>query len=49
MGLRGGQEQVRAGDVVDLGPGPVVGDIARAYLFLASPQAHLVSGAAIPV
>jgi NAD(P)-dependent dehydrogenase (short-subunit alcohol dehydrogenase family) len=28
---------------------PKVEDIARAYLFLASPQAHLVSGAAIPV
>jgi NAD(P)-dependent dehydrogenase (short-subunit alcohol dehydrogenase family) len=28
---------------------PKVDDIARAYLFLASPQAHLVSGAAIPV
>jgi NAD(P)-dependent dehydrogenase (short-subunit alcohol dehydrogenase family) len=28
---------------------PKVADIARAYLFLASPQAHLVSGAAIPV
>lgn len=28
---------------------PKIPDIARAYLFLASPQAHLVSGAAIPV
>src|SRR5216683_3480868 len=28
---------------------PKVADIARAYLFLASPEAHLVSGAAIPV
>jgi NAD(P)-dependent dehydrogenase (short-subunit alcohol dehydrogenase family) len=28
---------------------PKVNDIAQAYLFLASPQAHLVSGAAIPV
>jgi NAD(P)-dependent dehydrogenase (short-subunit alcohol dehydrogenase family) len=28
---------------------PKVDAIARAYLFLASPQAHLVSGAAIPV
>ena len=28
---------------------PKVTDIARAYLFLASPEAHLVSGAAIPV
>ncbi len=28
---------------------PKIGDIARSYLFLASPQAHLVSGAAIPV
>jgi NAD(P)-dependent dehydrogenase (short-subunit alcohol dehydrogenase family) len=28
---------------------PKVADIAHAYLFLASPQAHLVSGAAIPV
>jgi NAD(P)-dependent dehydrogenase (short-subunit alcohol dehydrogenase family) len=28
---------------------PQVADIARAYLFLASPKAHLVSGAAIPV
>jgi NAD(P)-dependent dehydrogenase (short-subunit alcohol dehydrogenase family) len=28
---------------------PKVAEIARAYLFLASPQAHLVSGAAIPV
>ena len=28
---------------------PKVPDIARAYLFLASPGAHLVSGAAIPV
>jgi len=28
---------------------PKVADIARAYLFLASPGAHLVSGAAIPV
>ena len=28
---------------------PKVPDIARAYVFLASPGAHLVSGAAIPV
>jgi NAD(P)-dependent dehydrogenase (short-subunit alcohol dehydrogenase family) len=28
---------------------PKIDDVARAYLFLASPQAHLVSGAAIPV
>jgi NAD(P)-dependent dehydrogenase (short-subunit alcohol dehydrogenase family) len=28
---------------------PKIPDIARAYLFLASPEAHLVSGAAIPV
>jgi NAD(P)-dependent dehydrogenase (short-subunit alcohol dehydrogenase family) len=28
---------------------PKIADIARAYLFLASPGAHLVSGAAIPV
>ena len=28
---------------------PKAADIARAYLFLASPEAHLVSGAAIPV
>ena len=28
---------------------PQVDDIARAYLFLASPRAHLVSGAAVPV
>ena len=28
---------------------PKIPDIAQAYLFLASPQAHLVSGAAIPV
>jgi len=28
---------------------PKVDDVAQAYLFLASPQAHLVSGAAIPV
>jgi hypothetical protein len=28
---------------------PKVDDLARAYLFLASPEAHLVSGAAIPV
>jgi len=33
----------------DHGSWPKVDDIARAYLFLASPQAHLVSGAAIPV
>jgi NAD(P)-dependent dehydrogenase (short-subunit alcohol dehydrogenase family) len=33
----------------DHGSWPRVEDIARAYLFLASPQAHLVSGAAIPV
>lgn len=28
---------------------PKIGDIARAYLFLASPGAHLVNGAVIPV
>jgi NAD(P)-dependent dehydrogenase (short-subunit alcohol dehydrogenase family) len=28
---------------------PKVADVARAYLFLASPEAHLTSGAAIPV
>ena len=28
---------------------PKAADIARAYLFLASPEAHLMSGAAIPV
>jgi len=28
---------------------PKVADIARAYLFLASPQAHLLSGAELPV
>src|SRR5215468_1002158 len=33
----------------DHGSWPKVADIARAYLFLASPEAHLVSGAAIPV
>jgi NAD(P)-dependent dehydrogenase (short-subunit alcohol dehydrogenase family) len=33
----------------DYGSWPKVPDIARAYLFLASPGAHLVSGAAIPV
>jgi len=33
----------------DHGSWPQVADIARAYLFLASPGAHLVSGAAIPV
>jgi NAD(P)-dependent dehydrogenase (short-subunit alcohol dehydrogenase family) len=33
----------------DHGAWPKVEDIARAYLFLAAPQAHLVSGAAIPV
>ena len=33
----------------DHGSWPQVADIARAYLFLASPRAHLVSGAAIPV
>ncbi|HEV3069283.1 MAG TPA: SDR family oxidoreductase [Streptosporangiaceae bacterium] len=33
----------------DHGSWPRIEDIARAYLFLASPQAHLVSGAAIPV
>jgi NAD(P)-dependent dehydrogenase (short-subunit alcohol dehydrogenase family) len=33
----------------DHGSWPTVADIAKAYLFLASPQAHLVSGAAIPV
>ena len=33
----------------DHGSWPKVPDIAQAYLFLASPAAHLVSGAAIPV
>jgi NAD(P)-dependent dehydrogenase (short-subunit alcohol dehydrogenase family) len=33
----------------DHGAWPKVEDIARAYLFLAAPEAHLVSGAAIPV
>ena len=33
----------------DHGSWPKVADIAQAYLFLASPRAHLVSGAAIPV
>jgi NAD(P)-dependent dehydrogenase (short-subunit alcohol dehydrogenase family) len=33
----------------DHGSWPKIPDIARAYLFLASPGAHLVSGAAIPV
>jgi len=28
---------------------PKIPDIARAYLFLASPAAHLITGAAIPV
>jgi hypothetical protein len=28
---------------------PKIPDIAQAYLFLAAPDAHLVSGAAIPV
>jgi NAD(P)-dependent dehydrogenase (short-subunit alcohol dehydrogenase family) len=28
---------------------PKIPDVARAYLFLASPAAHLVSGAAVPV
>jgi NAD(P)-dependent dehydrogenase (short-subunit alcohol dehydrogenase family) len=28
---------------------PKIPDVARAYVFLASPEAHLVSGAAIPV
>ena len=28
---------------------PKIPDVARAYLFLAAPEAHLVSGAAIPV
>jgi NAD(P)-dependent dehydrogenase (short-subunit alcohol dehydrogenase family) len=33
----------------DHGSWPKIPDVARAYLFLASPEAHLVSGAAIPV
>jgi NAD(P)-dependent dehydrogenase (short-subunit alcohol dehydrogenase family) len=33
----------------DYGSWPKVPDIARAYVFLASPGAHLVSGASIPV
>jgi NAD(P)-dependent dehydrogenase (short-subunit alcohol dehydrogenase family) len=33
----------------DHGSWPKIPDVARAYLFLASPAAHLVSGAAIPV
>ena len=33
----------------DHGSWPKIADIAGAYLFLASPAAHLVSGAAIPV
>ena len=33
----------------DHGSWPQVADVAQAYLFLASPEAHLVSGAAIPV
>jgi NAD(P)-dependent dehydrogenase (short-subunit alcohol dehydrogenase family) len=33
----------------DHGSWPKVLDIARAYLFLAAPETHLVSGAAIPV
>jgi NAD(P)-dependent dehydrogenase (short-subunit alcohol dehydrogenase family) len=33
----------------DHGSWPKVDNIARVYLFLASPQAHLVSGAGIPV
>jgi NAD(P)-dependent dehydrogenase (short-subunit alcohol dehydrogenase family) len=33
----------------DHGSWPKIPDVARAYLFLASPGAHLVSGAAIPV
>jgi len=28
---------------------PKIGDVAQAYLFLASPAAHLISGAAVPV
>jgi len=28
---------------------PQIPDVAQAYLFLASPGAHLVSGAAVPV
>jgi NAD(P)-dependent dehydrogenase (short-subunit alcohol dehydrogenase family) len=31
------------------GSWPKIPDIARTYLFLASPGAHLVSGAAMPV
>jgi len=33
----------------DHGSWPKIPDIARAYLFLASPETHLVTGAAIPV
>ena len=33
----------------DHGSWPKIPDVARAYLFLASPATHLVSGAAIPV
>jgi NAD(P)-dependent dehydrogenase (short-subunit alcohol dehydrogenase family) len=33
----------------DHGAWPKVEDVARAYVFLASPEAHLVSGAAVPV
>jgi NAD(P)-dependent dehydrogenase (short-subunit alcohol dehydrogenase family) len=33
----------------DFGSWPKIPDIAQTYLFLASPDAHLVSGAAIPV
>jgi len=33
----------------DHGSWPKAAEIARAYLFLASPEADLVSGAAIPV
>ncbi|MBO0808444.1 MAG: SDR family oxidoreductase [Actinobacteria bacterium] len=33
----------------DHGSWPKVADVARAYLFLAAPEAHLTSGAAIPV
>ena len=33
----------------DHGSWPKIADVARAYLFLAGPAAHLVSGAAVPV
>jgi NAD(P)-dependent dehydrogenase (short-subunit alcohol dehydrogenase family) len=39
----------RAMPDADHGSWPKIPDIARSYLFLASPSAHLVSGAAIPV